>query len=84
MSYTVGHATEEGVTMAGLGKDPLGQKKALPPAAGGSISGHRVLMGILLLLIAVSGVAMAASSGQPTLAIAIGLIAAAFFCRVGC
>jgi hypothetical protein len=73
--------------MAGLGKDPLGQKKALPPAAGGSISGHRVLMGILLLLIAVaavSGVAMAAGSGQPTLAIAIGLIAAAFFCRVGC
>lgn len=74
--------------MVGLDDGP-GQrsKKALPPAAGGSISGTRVLMGVLLLLIgvaAVTGVAMAAASGQPALAIAIGLISAAFFCRVGC
>ena len=74
--------------MVGLGKDPLEQSKnALPPAAGGSISGTRVLMAILLVLIAVAavtGVAMSVSAGQPALAIAIGLVAGAFFCRVGC
>jgi hypothetical protein len=62
-------------------------RKTLPPAAGGSISGHRVLMGVLLFLIgiaAITGVAMTLASGQPTLAIAVGLIAAAFFCRIGC
>lgn len=73
--------------MVGLSKGPAGQsKKQLPPAAGGSISGMRVLMGVLLFLIgiaAVTGVAMAASSGQPALAIAIGLVAGAFFCRIG-
>jgi hypothetical protein len=70
--------------MAGL-NDP--SRKTLPPAAGGSISGHRVLLGVLLFFIgiaAITGVAMTLSSGQPQLAIAIGLVAAAFFCRVGC
>ena len=44
-------------------------------------------MGILLLLIAVaaiSGVAFALSTGQPTVAFVIGLVAVAFFSRVGC
>ncbi|CAJ1508559.1 hypothetical protein [[Mycobacterium] burgundiense] len=61
-------------------------KKALPPAAGGSISGHRALLGVLLLLIGVAvvtGVAVAVMSGQPAIAIAIGLVGAAFFSRVG-
>lgn len=59
----------------------------LPPAAHGSINGTKVLMGIVLLLIAVaaiSGVAVALSSGQPVVAFIIGLIAVAFFSRVGC
>ncbi|OFJ55084.1 hypothetical protein [Mycolicibacterium grossiae] len=60
---------------------------ALPPAAGGSINGMRVLMGLLLLLIAVaaiSGVVVALTSGQPTVAFIIGLVSVAFFSRVGC
>ncbi len=88
MAYTVFHAITEGIAMVGLNDGPLGQsKKVVPHAAGGSISGVRVLMGIILFFIgiaAVTGVAMAVSSGQPALAIAIGLIAGAFFCRVGC
>jgi uncharacterized membrane protein len=62
-------------------------RTTLPPAAGGSINGMRVLLGILLLAIlvgAVAGVLVALSSGQPTVALIIGLVAAAFFCRVGC
>jgi hypothetical protein len=59
----------------------------LPPAAHGSINGMKVLMGIVLLLIAVAsitGVAVALSSGQPTVAFLIGLVSVAFFSRVGC
>jgi len=62
-------------------------RTALPPAAGGSISGHRLLMAVLLVLIAIaaiSGVSMALLSGQPAVAFAIGLVSAAFFCRIGC
>ena len=66
----------------------LGQPRtALPPAAGGSINGMRVVMAILLFVIAVGaimGVVVALSSGQPTVAIIVGLVAAAFFARVGC
>lgn len=64
-----------------------GRQTALPRAAGGSINGMRVLMGLLLLAIlvgAVVGVLVALSSGQPTIALIIGLVAAAFFARVGC
>ena len=73
--------------MAGLRNGPLGPRRALPPAAGGSINGMRVLMGVLLLVIlvaAIMGVVVALSTGQPTVAIIIGLLAAAFFTRVGC
>lgn len=59
----------------------------LPHAAHGSINGMKVLMGVLLLVIAIaaiSGVAVALSSGQPTVAFVIGLVAVAFFSRVGC
>lgn len=59
----------------------------LPPAAHGSISGTRVLMGLLLLLIAVaaiSGIVVSLSSGQPTVAFIIGLVSLAFFSRIGC
>ena len=63
------------------------ESRPLPPAASGSISGTRLLMAVLLLAIAVAaitGVVMAAASGQPAMAIAIGLVSSAFFCRVGC
>jgi hypothetical protein len=59
----------------------------LPSAAHGSVNGMKVLMGVLLLVIAVaaiSGVAFALSTGQPTVAFVIGLVAVAFFSRVGC
>lgn len=61
--------------------------KALPPAASGSVHGVRVLMAIVFVLIAiasVTGVVFAMASGQPTAAIAIGLVAGAFFCGVAC
>ena len=74
--------------MIGTHDDGLEQSKtALPPAVGGSINGMRVLMGLLLLLIAVaaiSGIVVALSSGQPTVAFIIGLVAVAFFSRIGC
>ena len=59
----------------------------LPHAAHRSINGMKVLMGIVLLLIAVAsitGIAVALSSGQPTVAFLIGLVSVAFFSRVGC
>ncbi len=62
-------------------------KPAPPRAAGGSISGVRVLMGVLLLMIAVAAivaVVVTASSGQANLAIIIGIFSAAFFSRVLC
>jgi hypothetical protein len=59
----------------------------LPRAAGGSINGHRMLLGIVLLLIAIAsitGIVVALAGGQPTAAVIIGLVSAAFFARVGC
>jgi hypothetical protein len=59
----------------------------LPRAAGGSISGARMMMAILLVLIAlavITGVAMALASGQPTIAFVIGLVGVAFFSRAFC
>ena len=74
--------------MRGPDNGKLGQPRtAMPPAAGGSINGMRVVMALLLLAIAVGaimGVVVALSSGQPTVALIIGLVAAAFFARVGC
>ena len=54
----------------------------------GAVNGHRaMLLGIVLILIAVaaiSGIVFALSTGQPTVALIIGLISGAFFSRVGC
>ena len=61
--------------------------RTLPRAAGGSINGMRVLMGLILFVLAIAaimGVVVALASGQHTLALVIGLLAAAFFARVGC
>ena len=74
--------------MVGSKNVPVGQRQnSLPRAAHGSINGTKVLLGFVLLLIAIgsiTGVVVAASSGQPQIALIIGLLAAAFFCRVGC
>ena len=46
-----------------------------------------IVMGILLLLIAVaavSGILFAMSSGQPQVALIVGLVSAAFFSRIRC
>jgi hypothetical protein len=62
-------------------------RNGLPPAAGGSINGMRVLMAFVLLFIgiaAIAGISMALSSGQWQFALLIGLVSAAFFSRVGC
>jgi uncharacterized integral membrane protein len=74
--------------MVGSKDVPVGRRQnALPRAAHGSINGHKVLLGVVLLLIAIAsitGVVVAASSGQWQIALIIGLLSAAFFCRVGC
>jgi hypothetical protein len=74
--------------MVEMQNGPVRQSRtAMPPAAGGSINGMRVLLGLVLFVIAVAsimGVVVALSSGQPTVALIIGLVAAAFFARVGC
>ncbi len=62
-------------------------KSVLHPAAAGSVHGMRVMMGLLLLLIglaAITGVVVALSAGQPSFAFIIGLVAVAFFSRIGC
>ena len=56
-------------------------------AAGGAINGTRILLGIILLLIGIAsiiGVVVTARNGQTDAAIVIGIVAAAFFTRVGC
>jgi hypothetical protein len=74
--------------MLGTPNGPLDRSRTdLPRAAGGSISGARVMMAILLVLIAVAvvtGVAFAMSTGQPTVAFVIGLVGVAFFSRAFC
>lgn len=68
--------------------DLFPQAKPAPPrAAGGSINGMRLMMGVLLLMIAIAAVVavvVTASSGQANLAIIIGIFSAAFFSRVLC
>ena len=74
--------------MIGANKDSIGEprpvRRVTPSSA---VHGHRVLLGVLLVLIfiaAVVGVVFAAVSGQGTIALIIALFAAAFFSRVGC
>jgi hypothetical protein len=77
----------KGWSMVGSHDGPVRKPRTALPAAGGSINGMRVLMGIILVLIAIAsitGVVVALTSGQPTVALIIGLVSAAFFTRVGC
>ncbi|PXX01419.1 hypothetical protein [Mycolicibacterium moriokaense] len=69
-------------------KDPIGAPRPVRPVHPSSaVHGHRVLLGVLLVLIfiaAVVGVVVAALSGQGTIALIIAIFAGAFFSRVGC
>ena len=70
--------------------EPVVARQHVPVARAhnGAVNGRRVLlMGTLLLLIAVaavSGILFAMSSGQPQVALIIGLVSAAFFSRIRC
>ncbi len=74
--------------MVGADKDSIGEPRPVRPVHPSSaVHGHRVLLGMLLVLIGISaivGVVVAATSGQPTIALVIALFAGAFFSRVGC
>jgi hypothetical protein len=74
--------------MIGANKDSLGEPRPVRPVHPSSaVHGHRVLLGVLLVLIAIAaiaGIVFAAVSGQVTIALIIALFAGAFFSRVGC
>jgi hypothetical protein len=74
--------------MMGANKDSIGEPRLVRPVHPSSaVHGHRVMLGVLLVLIfiaAVVGVVFAAVSGQGTIALIIALFAGAFFSRVGC
>jgi hypothetical protein len=74
--------------MIGANKDSLGEPRPVRPVHPSSaVHGHRVLLGVLLVLIAIAaiaGIVIAAVSGQVTIALIIALFAGAFFSRVGC
>jgi hypothetical protein len=61
--------------------------KTPPSGAGGSLDGMRWVKGVLLAVIAicaVAGIVSTAALGQTQAALAIGIVALAFFSRVGC
>jgi hypothetical protein len=61
--------------------------KTRPSGAGGSLDGRHWVYGSLLAVIAiaaVAGIVSAAAMGQTQAALAIGIVALAFFSRVGC
>ena len=61
--------------------------KTTPSRAGGSLDGTRWAYGLLLAFIgiaAVAGIVSTAALGQTQAALAIGIVALAFFSRVGC
>jgi len=74
--------------MIGANKDPMGEPRPVRPVHPSSaVHGHRVLLAVLLVLIAIfaiAGIVFAAASGQGTIALIIALFAGAFFSRVGC
>ncbi len=74
--------------MMGANKDSMGEPRPVRRVTpSSSVDGHRVLLGLLLVLIAISaivGIVFAAVSGQGTIALIIALFAGAFFSRVFC
>jgi hypothetical protein len=88
VGYDVFPVTVKGWHMVAPPNGPLSSPRpATPRAAGGSINGMRILLGLILFVIAVGavmGVVFAVSSGQWQVGLIIALVAAAFFARVGC
>jgi DNA-binding LytR/AlgR family response regulator len=74
--------------MAGAHDDPFVQPVAAPRVVSRRRSNaYRWMMGLLLLLIGISGiagVAVAMSVGQPTVAILIALVVGAIFAGISC
>ncbi|WP_326545227.1 hypothetical protein QGN32_15390 [Mycolicibacterium sp. ND9-15] len=69
-----------------MSRDPIPGMKTHPVRPGGTI-GVRwfyVLLLAVIAIAAVAGVVSTAAMGQTPVAIAIGLVALAFFSRVGC
>jgi hypothetical protein len=69
-----------------LGKEG-GAVRPKPAGAGGSLDGIHWVKGLLLAVIAicaVAGIVSTAAAGQTHAALAIGIIALAFFSRAGC
>jgi hypothetical protein len=78
--------TEE-ATVVGAKRDAVTGSGVTPPGAAGSLDGIRWVKGLLLAVIAicaVAGIASTAALGQTQAALAIGIVALAFFSRVGC
>lgn len=73
--------------MIGAEDGEVTTSKTTPSGAGGSLDGTRWMYGLLLAVIgicAVAGVVSTAALGQTQAALAIGVVAIAFFSRVGC
>ena len=70
-----------------VGAKRVNRSETTPPGAGGSLDGIRWMKGLLLAVIAIcalAGIVSTAAMGQTQAALAIGIIALAFFSRVGC
>ena len=73
--------------MVGAKRNAVTGYKATPPGAGGSLDGIRWAKALLLAVIAIcalAGIVSTAAMGQTQAALAIGIIALAFFSRAGC
>ena len=73
--------------MFGVRRGAVSGSKTRPSSAGGSLDATRWVYGSLLAVIAIAalaGIVSMASMGQTQAALAIGIIALAFFSRVGC
>jgi hypothetical protein len=73
--------------VVGAQRGAITGSKTRPSGAGGSLDGKHWVYGSLLAVIAiaaVAGVVSTAAMGQTQAALAIGIVALAFFSRVGC
>jgi hypothetical protein len=78
--------TEEAPVLGDESRAVTGSKTTLS-GAGGSLDGMRWVKGLLLAVIAicaVAGIVSTAALGHTQAALAIGIVALAFFSRVGC
>lgn len=72
--------------MVGARRDPMTGMETHPVRPGGAI-GVRWFYGLLLAVIAIAalaGIVSTAAAGQTQVALIIGIVALAFFSRIGC